>query len=218
MSTNRILVGVVVLLLGATIAPAAWADTFSLAFCDTTLCANGVTGPFGTVTTTLNTKTGAINVSVMTNFGYGIYGGGSPAFGFNVVDPEAGLAITNVSSGFSVGAADANLPGFGIFEYTLNGPTNPLSALSFTVNRTGGFSSASLLDELSVGSAGIRNTFFSAHVKILSGVGAGQTGYAGAGIVTPEPVTLVLAVSGIAGATGAWVRRRRRDRVGAPTA
>src|SRR5678810_307045 len=71
----------------------------------------------------------AINVDVANVPGgddYGLFGnsGGNRAFGFNVVDPDAGVAITNITPGFSYaggGITDIG-GGLGDFEFIINGP------------------------------------------------------------------------------------------------
>src|SRR5437870_8473238 len=145
MMKNGARVVCLVLLLVVLRAPGARADSFSLNRCDATLCSGGVTGPFGTVTTSLSA--GVITVSVSMNIGYGLFGS-TGAFGFDVVDPDAGVTISNVSAGFSVGGTHQAMGGFATFEYLINGPSTAagaISSLSFKVNRTGGFTSASQL-------------------------------------------------------------------------
>src|ERR1051325_3149218 len=122
----RVTVGFVVLLMA--LALPASAEVWHLSGCDATLCSNGITGPFGTITTTLTS--GKISVSVTMTTGYGLYGGsGGPAFGFNVLGANTGITISGISGGFSLGTQNAPEGGFGLFEYTLNGPTRPPSAL-----------------------------------------------------------------------------------------
>jgi len=205
----RVVVGLLVLI--AALAPQAAAEVWHLNGCDATLCSNGITGPFGTITTTLTS--GKISVAVSMTTGYGLYGGtGGAAFGFSALG--TGITISGISGGSSLGSANAQEGGFGTFQYTINGSTNPLAALStlaFTVNKTGGFTSASDLDIFSTGSASVINSYFAAKVAKLGS--STQVGFAGAGLATPEPATLGLVVTAVAGALGRrWVRRRRKTR------
>ena len=160
---------------------------------------------FGTINLNLN-GSGGIDVSIAMAPGFGIFGQGG-AFGFNVVGSTAGLTITGLSSGFSQGAA-GQMDGFGNFQFVINGPPpagNPPTALSFTVSRTGGFSS---VFDIVTGSAcaNADQCDFAAHVYAF---GSGLTGFAGNG-VTPEPATLVLLGSGLLG-LGGYVRRRTKN-------
>src|SRR6185503_20563823 len=111
---------------------------------------SGTPGPYATVTYVLNG--GNIDVSVTMFPGFKAFGqgnGNSGIFGFNVVGSTAGLNITNMVGVNGFFPAGGQMDGFGNFDVTLEccNPANAVSSFSFTVSRTGGFSSASQLFE-----------------------------------------------------------------------
>jgi hypothetical protein len=162
----------------------------------------------------------AINVDVANVPGgddFGLFGdsGGNRAFGFNVVDPDDTVSISNLTAGFTYagpGVTDLG-GGLGDFEFVINGPHSASDAtlpLHFTVTRGGGFASDSDLFE-----SNALGNVFGAHVHDLDGGHAGFVAYApdaGEGSNTPvptvpEPGSLVLLGSGLA-----LVARRVRNR------
>jgi hypothetical protein len=69
----------------------------------------------------------------------GLYG--PTALGFNISGSGA-VTISNVSTGFTVGAPEQMIGPFGSFEFTINGPPalgNNSGVLRFTLSREGGF-------------------------------------------------------------------------------
>lgn len=108
-------------------------------------------GNFGTVTTTLVGS--SIQVDVALAPGYILHTAG---VGFNVVDPDAGVAESAFSAHFSTGATASAFDGFGKFEFSAVSDETPASArangtstASFKVSRTGGFTNANQLAEVS---------------------------------------------------------------------
>jgi len=161
-------------------------------------------GPFGQVVTTLVGS--SINVVVSMFDGFRMFGD----FGFNVVDPDAGVAVTSVASvgggPWSYVPGGVHLDGFGNFEFDIAGPAqgnSQTTQLSFTVSRTAGFTSASQLNELSTGGT---PAFFATHASLN-----GNTGFVGGGggPVVPEPATMSLFAAGLAFVGRAYRRRKQ---------
>ena len=169
-------------------------------------------GNFGTVTTTWNNLTGTITVQVNLAAGYVFHSSG--AFGFNVVDPDAGVTISGINPNtiFSAGGTGVQFDGFGNFEFALDSNQSAAQAratntnsLTFTVSRTAGFTNAGQLAELN-GSG----WFFAAQIAPLDAslatgfaAGAGGTG------AMPEPTSMLLLGTGLIG-IAAGVRKRLR--------
>jgi len=121
-----------------------------------------------TVTTTLVSDT--IDVDVVDIPGppaTGIFGltGANRSFGFNVVDPDAGVAISNITAGFSYSGSGVNNMGggWGDFEFIINGPGSGSAAilpLHFNVSRPTGF-----LSDLALYEPNDLGYVFGAHVR-----------------------------------------------------
>lgn len=160
------------------------------------------------MTTTLNGS--AIDVAVTAPSGYGLFGdsGANLAFGFNVSGSEAGVAISNLTPGFTFAGEDVNFGGgIGVFEYAIAGPGSGSDSelpLLFTVSRTAGFTSDLQLFEMN--STGY---IFAAHLRNER---TGVTGFVAANdmpttnAAVPEPASMLLLGSGLA----ALVARRRK--------
>ena len=176
----------------------------------------GSLSTYGTVQLTLN---GSNNIDFLINIvsGYRIFGG----FGFNSsISPDPGSLTVSASSDstnwptgtLSLNPAANNFDGFGNFEYVLNGPnsqTNGTQTLSFTVQRSGGFTSIQQLVEGSTGGGSLVPALFSSHLAQIS---TGNTGFVGAkGTAVPEPSSyLWLMGAGFGLIVLVFERRRRR--------
>ena len=161
---------------------------------------SGSPGPYATVTYVLNGSN--IDVTVQMTAGFQAFGqgnGNNGIFGFNVVGSTAGLNITGLPAGWSFSTIGGQMDGFGNFDVTIDccNPANAVSSFSFTISRTGGFSSASDIFEASSTGA-----HFAIHIAPTNG---NPTGFAADAV--PEPTTMLLLGTGLAALAGGLRKR-----------
>jgi len=196
----RVSLAVVVLMARAS---AAQATTISLHSCS-------IAGLCDQVTVTTTLVGNAIDVDVLDALGNpvsGLFGdsGANRAFGFNVLDPDAGVVISDMTAGFTfAGPGDTSMGGgLGTFEFVVNGPHSGTDAslpLHFRVNRTGGFAS-----DLDLYEANALGYYFGAHVRNNDSGLSGFTGATDLSLTStpasitavPEPASLALLGSGL---------------------
>src|SRR6185369_7207670 len=164
---------------------------------------SGTPGPYATVNYVLNGSNIDVTVTMFPGFtAFGTGAANNGIFGFNVVGSTAGLHITGLPAGWGFSAAGGQMDGFGNFDVTLSCCNPPgVSSFSFTVSRTGGFSSASDLFE-----ANSTGAHFAIHIAPTNG---NPTGFAADGGTpsVPEPTTMVLLGTGLV-SIAAGLRKR----------
>ncbi len=165
---------------------------------------SGTPGPYATVNYVLNG--GNIDVTVTMFPGFAAFGTGAAnngIFGFNVVGSTAGLNITNLPAGFAFNPAGGQMDGFGNFDVTLSCCNPPgVTSFSFTISRTGGFSSASDIFEANASGA-----HFAIHIAPTNGNPTGFAADGGTPGDMPEPTSMLLMGTGLA-TLAAGLRKR----------
>jgi len=166
---------------------------------------SGSPGPYATVTYVLNG--GNIDVTVQMTAGFEAFGtgtGNNGIFGFNVVGSTAGLNITGLPAGWSFAPTGGQMDGFGNFDVTLSccNPPDAVQSFSFTISRTGGFSSASDIFE-----ANSSGAHFAIHIAPTNGNPTGFAADTGTPSEVPEPASMLLLGTGLA-TLGAGLRKR----------
>jgi hypothetical protein len=170
---------------------------------------SGTPGPYATVNYVLNGSNIDVSVTMFPGFqAFGQGNGNNGIFGFNIVGATAGLNITNMVGVNAFSAGGGQMDGFGNFDVTLSccNPASAVSSFSFTVSRTGGFSSASQLFE-----ANANGAHFAIHIAPTNGNPTGFAADGGQNTETPEPASMLLLGSGLIG-TAAGLRKRFRKK------
>jgi len=170
---------------------------------------SGTPGPYATVTYVLNGSNIDVSVTMFPGFAaFGEGNGNNGIFGFNIVGSTAGLNVSNFSPGIlTANLGGGQMDGFGNFDVTLSccNPSGAITSFSFTVSRTGGFSSASDLFE-----ANANGAHFAIHIAPTNGNPTGFAADGGQNTEVPEPASMLLLGSGLIGVAAGFRKRRRK--------
>jgi len=176
---------------------------------------------YGSVTLTLNAAGGIdIKVDLTESNAKIVNTGFAYSFAFNMADSDLAINVSGLPATYSLvnsgNPSAGGMDGFGSFEYGVifnaqGGGAGTDSVLQFTVNRVGGFTTVGQLVEDSVHPPGEIDSPFA--VDVIQGITNGRTGVIGTGDDgenghAPEPATLLLLGSGLAGA-GLYRRLRK---------
>jgi MYXO-CTERM domain-containing protein len=209
--------------LGAALLALAWTGpTQAASYTLSTPNFSGYTGPFGTVTVTLEAGNTKADITFTGNsvggFDFLFGDGGSVAVNTNGTATLVGTPTFTQDAGFNTASFTSggagNEDGFGSFGFSLNnndGAASAATSVSFVIQK----SSGTWTSDTNVLTANSQGETVAAHIFVFTspaqkGNGALLTGYAADGPnATPEPSSLAIAGLGALGLFGYGLRRRR---------